>query len=82
MPISYLNECLAGFFVQSGVDVSASVCNVVLQHCHVQELFLDLLLALVVERHQVVSQATVVRLVLRIQHQEDQIKSVGKKMAF
>lgn len=72
-----LNEGLAGFFAQSWVDVRSRVRDVVLQHGHVQELFLHLLLGLVVERHQVVSQPAVVSLILGIQHQENEVESDG-----
>lgn len=72
-----LNEGLAGFFAQSWVDVRSRVRDVVLQHSHVQELFLHLLLGLVVERHQVVSQPAVVSLILGIQHQENEVESDG-----
>lgn len=78
-PIPDLDKCLAGFFIQSGVDVGAGVSDVVLQHGHIQVLLLDLLLALVVQRDQVMRQASVVHLVLRVQHQEDQIKPEREK---
>lgn len=74
---SYLNEGLAGLLIQLRRDVRPCVCDVIPQHGHVQELLVELLLALVVQRHQVVGQPAVISLILGIQHQEDQIESDG-----
>lgn len=69
-----LDQGLAGLLAQSRADVGPGVRDVILQHGHVQKLLLHLLLALVVQGHQVVGQPAVVRLVLGIQHQEDKVE--------
>lgn len=81
LQLANLDEGLAGFLAQSWINVGSCVRDVVLQHSHVQELFLHLLLTLVVQRHQVVGQPAVVCLVLGIQHQEDEVESDGARNA-
>lgn len=72
-----LDEGLAGLLTQPWINVCPCIRDVVPQHGHVEELLLHLLLALVVQRHQVVGQPAVVGLILGIQHQEDEVESDG-----
>lgn len=74
MDVCYLDESLAGFLAQPRHDHAMSISNVVLQYSHVHELLLHLLLALVVQRDKVMRKTPVVGFVLRVQHEEDQIK--------
>lgn len=70
----YLDEGLAGVLAEPWHHGAVCVGDVVPEHRHVHALLLCLLLTLVVQGHQVVSQTPVIRLVLGVQHEEDQVK--------